>query len=47
MAIRVVEFSKGGTNLKRFLTKNQHNKRKLFNKNWINGGLRNFQKSEF
>ena len=29
MAIRVVEFSSGGTKLERFLTKNQHTQRKL------------------
>ena len=48
MAIRVVEFSNGGTKLERFLPKNQHTQRKLLNfENWISGGLRNFQKSEF
>ena len=31
MAIRVVEFSKRGTKLERFLSKNQHNQRKLLN----------------
>ena len=42
MAIRVVEFSNGGY---RFLPKNQHTQRKLFNfENWISGGLRSFQK---
>jgi hypothetical protein len=30
------------------LHKNQHTQRKLLNfENWINGGLRSFQKSEF
>ena len=48
MAIRVVEFSKGGTNLERFLPKNQHTQGKLLNfENWISGGLRSFQKLEF
>ena len=38
MAIRVVEFSSGGTKLERFLHKNQH--RKLLNfEFWINGEL--------
>ena len=47
MAILVVEFSNGGTKLKRFLPKNQHTQRKLLNfENWINVGLRSFQKSE-
>ena len=31
MAIRVVEFSNGGTKLERFLPKNQHAQRKLLN----------------
>ena len=38
MAIRVVEFSNGGTKLERFLPKNQHTQRKLLNfENWVNG----------
>ena len=38
MAIRFVEF----------LPKNQHTQRKLLNfENWISGGLRSFQESEF
>ena len=38
MAKRVVEFSCGGTNLERFLPKNQHTQRKLLNfQNWVNG----------
>ena len=38
MAIRVVEFSSGGTKLERFLPKNQHTQRKLLNfENWVNG----------
>ena len=38
MAIRVVEFSNGGTKLERFLPKNQHTQRKLFNfENWVSG----------
>ena len=49
MAIRVVEFFQmGGIKLERFLPKNQHTQRKLLNfENWISGGLRSFQKSEF
>ena len=40
MAIRVVEFSNGGTKLERFLPKNQHTQRKLLNfEFWINGEL--------
>ena len=37
MAIRVVEFSNGGTKLERFLPKNQHTQRKLNFENWVNG----------
>ena len=38
MAIRVVEFSSGGTKLERFLHKNQNTQRKLLNfENWVNG----------
>ena len=38
MVIGVVEFSIGGTKLKRFLPKNQHTQRKLLNfGNWVNG----------
>ena len=38
MAIRVVEFSNGGTKSERFLHKNQHIQRKLLNfEFWING----------
>ena len=38
----------GGTNLERFLPRNQHTQRKLLNfENWVNGGLKSFQKSEF
>ena len=41
-------FQTVGTKLERFLPKNQHTQRKLLNfENWINGGLRSFQKSEF
>ena len=41
-------FQTGGTKLERFLHKNQHTQRKLLNfENWISGGLRSFQKSEF
>ena len=41
-------FQTGGTKLERFLPKNQHPQRKLLNfENWINGGLRSFQKSDF
>ena len=34
MAIRVVEFSKGGTKLERFLPKNQYAQRNF--ENWVN-----------
>ena len=38
MAIRVVEFSNGGTILERFLPQNQHTQRKLLKfENWVNG----------
>ena len=41
-------FQTRGTNLERFLPKNQHTQRKLLNfENWISMGLRSFQKSEF
>ena len=41
-------FQTGVTKLERFFPKNQHTQRKLFNfENWISGGLRSFQKSEF
>ena len=41
-------FQTGGTKLERFLPKNQHPQRKLLIfENWISGGLRSFQKSEF
>ena len=40
MAIRVVEFSSGGTELEIFLHKNQHNQRKLLNFEFlVNGKL--------
>ena len=40
MAIRIVEFSNGGTKLERFLQKNQQTQRKLLNfEFWINGEL--------
>ena len=40
MAIRVVEFSRGGTKLERFLHKNQHPQRKSLNfEFWIDGEL--------
>ena len=45
---RLRSFQMGGINLKRFLPKNQHIQKKFLNfENWINGGLRSFQKSEF
>ena len=48
MAIRVVEFSKGGTKLERFLPKNQHNQRKFLNfENWINGASEVFKNQSF
>ena len=41
-------FQTGGTKLGRLLPKNQHTQGKLLNfENWISGGLRSFQKSEF
>ena len=41
MAIRVVEFSNGGTKFERFAPKKQHPQRKWLNfENWISGGLR-------
>ena len=48
MAIRVVEFSNGGYKIRKILPTNQHTQRKILNfENWVNWGLRNFQKSEF
>ena len=48
MAIRVVEFSNGGYKIRKVFPKNQHPQRKLLNfENWISGGLRRFQKSDF
>ena len=48
MAIPVWSFQIRDTKLERFLPKNQHTQRKLLNfENWINQGLRSFQKSEF
>ena len=45
---RLWSFQMGHTKLERFLHKNQCTQRKLLNfENWINGGLRSFQKSEF
>ena len=41
-------FQTGDKKLERFLPKNQHIQMKLLNfENWINGGLRSFQKPEF
>ena len=41
-------FQMGGAKLERFLPMNQETQRKTFNfENWINMGLRSFQKSEF
>ena len=41
-------FQMGGTELERFLPKNEHTQSKLLNfENWISGGVRSFQKSEF
>ena len=38
IAVRVVEFSNGGTKLERFMSKNEHTQRKLLNfENWVNG----------
>ena len=40
MAVRVVEFSSGGTKLERFLPINQHTQRKGLNfENWFSGEL--------
>ena len=48
MAIRVVEFSNGGTKLERFLPKNQHTQRKLLNfENWANGAPEVFKNQSF
>ena len=45
---RLWSFQTGGMKLESFLPKNQHPQRKLLNfENWISGGLRSFQKSEF
>ena len=45
---RLWSFQTRGTQLERFLLKNQHTQRKLSNfENWISMGLRSFQKSEF
>ena len=41
-------FQTGGTKLESFSPKNQFTQKKLFNfENWVSGGLRSFQKSEF
>ena len=41
-------FQIGGTKLERLLPKNQLPQRNLLNfENWISGGLRSFQKSDF
>ena len=41
-------FKRGVQNWKDFFPKNQHTQRKSLNfENWINGGLRSFQKLEF
>ena len=46
MAIRVVEFSNGGTKVERVLPKNQHTQRKLLNlENWVNGEVSKSAKS--
>ena len=46
MAIRVMEFSNGGTKLERFLPKNQFTQRKLLNfENWVNGEVSKSAKS--
>ena len=45
MAIRVVEFSNGGTKLEKILSKNQHTQRKLLNfENWVNGEVSKIEK---
>ena len=44
----LLSFQTEGAKLERFLHKNQYTQRKLlYFENWINGGLRSFQKSEF
>ena len=44
MAVRVVEFSKGGTKVKRFLPKNQHTQKKSLNfEKWVNGEVSKYQ----
>ena len=44
----LLSFQTGCTELEKFLLKNQHTQRILLSfKNWVNGGLRSFQKSEF
>ena len=46
MAVRVVEFSIGGTKLENKLPKNQHTQRKLLNfENWVNGEVSKSAKS--
>ena len=51
MAIRVVEFSNGGTKLERFLPKNQHTQRTLLNfenrSDGLVGASEVFKESEF
>ena len=45
---RLWDFQTRGTKLEIILPKNHHTQKELLNfENWINGGLRSFQKSEF
>ena len=48
-AVQFVEFlSRGGIKIENILPKNQNTRRKLLNpENWVNGGFKSFQKSEF
>ena len=46
MAVRVVEFSNGGTKSERFLPNNQHTQRKLLNfEDWVSGEVSKSAKS--
>ena len=48
MAIRVVEFSNGGYKIRKVFAKESTSSKEIIEfKNWISGGFRNFQKSEF
>ena len=48
MAIRVVEFSNGGTKLERFCPKKQHTRTNLLNfEIWVNGAVSKVPKFDF